>query len=62
MEVLMNLWNFRTGVKIKNNLYDIVMDRLAKAPINLYFDKNKVATINKKFEALELVASNGIVD
>ena len=47
MEVLMNLWNFRTGLKIKNNLYDIVMDRLAKAPIILYFDKNDVAKINK---------------
>ena len=62
MEVLMNLWNFRTGVKIKNNLYDIVMDRLAKAPIILYFDKNDVAKINKKFEALERVTSYGIVE
>ena len=47
MAVLMQLWNFRIGVKTKNNLYEIIMDRLSKAPINLYYDVNKTATIQE---------------
>ena len=45
MDVLMQLWNFRIGVKTKNNLYEIIMDRLAKAPINLYYDVNTTTRI-----------------
>ncbi len=38
------------------------MDRLAKAPINLYYDINPVARILEKFGALEQITSYGIVD
>jgi hypothetical protein len=62
MDVLMQLWNFRLGVKTKNNLYEIIMDRLAKAPINLYYDVNPVARILEKFGSLESVTSYSIVD
>ena len=58
----MQLWNFRIGVKTKNNLYEIIMDRLAKAPINLYYEKNKVKTILENFDPLESVTSDGIVN
>ena len=58
----MQLWNFRIGVKTKNNLYEIIMDRLAKAPINLYYETNKVKTILENFDPLESVTSDGIVN
>ena len=45
MDVLKKLWNFRIGVKTKNNLYEIIMDRLAKAPINLYYEATKTERI-----------------
>ena len=38
------------------------MDRLAKAPINLYYERNKVKTILENFDPLESVTSEGIVD
>ena len=62
MDVLMQLWNLSLGVKTKNNLYEIIMDRLAKAPINLYYDANPVSRILENFESLESVTSYGIVD
>ena len=38
------------------------MDRLAKAPINLYYEKNKVKRILENFDPLESVTSDGIVN
>ena len=38
------------------------MDRLAKAPINLYYETNKVKTILENFDPLESVTSDGIVN
>jgi hypothetical protein len=62
MNVFMELLNFHFRVKSKNNLYEIIIDRLAKAPINLYYDVNPVARILEKFDCLNSVTSYGIVD